>query len=116
MIENWKKAIVHFCTFFEVVKMLNAKGIIMKQNNVKESIECLLKNCPDVLTARKVVNWTPLEKNTVYDILKSGELPSIKYRGSYIISKADLIRYLVDHVNAPPKHEICIKEDMTDGH
>ena len=87
----------------------------MKQNNVKESIERLLKNCPDVLTARKVINWTPFGKNTVYEILKSGELPSLKYRGSYIISKADLIQYLVDHVNDAPKHEICIKEDVTDG-
>ena len=85
----------------------------MEQNEMREAIEHLLKHCPDVLTPRKVVEWSPFGKNTVYAILRDGELPSVRYRGVYLIAKSDLIQYLVDHANDKPRKNLFIKENET---
>lgn len=87
----------------------------MKQNEIREAIEHLLKNCPEILSPKKVAKWSPLGKNEVYELLKKGELPSVRYRGAYIIAKRDLVQYLVDHANDEPKSNLRIKEKMTDA-
>ena len=43
----------------------------------------LLRDCPDVLTPRKVASWTHQSKNTVYALIHSGALPAYPYRGGF---------------------------------
>ncbi len=86
----------------------------MEQNEMYKAIEHLLENCPDVLTPKKIVRWSPLGKNTVYEIIKKGELRSFKYRGTYLIAKSDLVQYLVDHANDKPRRNLFVKEKMAD--
>ena len=61
----------------------------------------LLRGAPDVLTPSKIVRWTPFGKNTVYELINSGKLPSFPYRGMHIVAKLDLIDYLVATANDP---------------
>ncbi|SDB29039.1 Helix-turn-helix domain-containing protein [Ruminococcaceae bacterium FB2012] len=68
-----------------------------KLENYRQQLEHLLRKCPDILTPAKAAKWSPLGKNKVYELLKSGELRSFTYQGGYIISKADLIDYLAAH-------------------
>ena len=62
--------------------------------NIKEkrkAFEKLLAGAPEVMTPMQVAKWTPYGRNTVYAMLWSGELPSIQYRGTYLIGKAELV-------------------------
>ena len=68
-----------------------------KMENYRQQLEHLLRKCPNILTPAKVAKWSPLGKNKIYELLKSGELRSFTYQGGYIISKADLIDYLAEH-------------------
>ena len=63
----------------------------------RQQLEHLLRKCPDILTPAKAARWSPLGKNKIYELLKSGELRSFTYQGGYIISKSDLIDYLAAH-------------------
>lgn len=69
----------------------------MNNKEKRKEMERMLAKCPEILTPTKTVRWSPLGKNKVYELLKNGELRSFKYRGSYIISKDDLIDYLLEH-------------------
>ena len=57
-------------------------------------LEHLLRKCPDVLTVIGAANWTHMSKNTIHALIKEGKLVAYQYRGSKLISKADLIDYL----------------------
>ena len=57
----------------------------------------MLKNAPDLMTPLKVSKCTPLGKNRVYELIKSGEIRSIIFQNSYIVAKADVIEYLAEH-------------------
>ena len=73
------------------------EGSDTKLENYRQQLEHLLRKCPDILTPAKAAKWSPLGKNKIYELLKSGELRSFTYQGGYIISKADLIDYLAEH-------------------
>ena len=60
-------------------------------------LERMFRNCPEMLSPIKVSRWTPLGKNRVYALIKTGELKSFIYQGAYMIAKTDLIEYLADH-------------------
>ena len=60
-------------------------------------LEKMLKKCPEMLSAAKASKWSPIGKNRVYELVKSGELRSFLYRGAYMIMKSDLIEYLAEH-------------------
>jgi len=57
----------------------------------------MLRRCPEILTPSKINRWSPLGKNKVYELIKSGELKSIIYQNAYIVCKDDLIDYLARH-------------------
>ena len=63
----------------------------------RAGLEHLLKGCPDVLTPIGVARRTHQSKNTVYELIKTGELTAYPYRGKLLISKADLIDYMAEH-------------------
>lgn len=69
----------------------------MNKDEQRQEIERMLKGCPDILNPAKIVNWSPFGRNRVYELLKSGELRSFSYCGKYIVSKIDLIDYLIEH-------------------
>lgn len=69
----------------------------MNREEKRKELERLLRKCPEILTPSKVAKWSPLGRNRVYELLKSGELRSFPYQGGYIIGKEDLIDYLTEH-------------------
>ena len=71
----------------------------MTRNEFIIELERMLKNAPDLMTPLKVSKCTPLGKNRVYELIKSGEIRSIIFQNSYIVAKADVIEYLADHAN-----------------
>jgi len=75
----------------------------MTRDEKQHVLETMLRKCPDCLSPTKAANWSPLGKNHVYDLIKTGELRSFVYRGGYIIAKADLIEYLLDHCDEKSK-------------
>ncbi len=50
-----------------------------KSENYRQQLEHLLRKCPNILTPAKAAKWSPLGKNKIYELLKSGELRSFKY-------------------------------------
>lgn len=71
----------------------------MTRNEFITELERMLKKAPNLMTPLKISKWTPLGKNRVYELIKSGEIPSIIFQNSYIVAKADVIEYLADHAN-----------------
>ena len=73
-----------------------------KEKNIK-SLERFFRKCPDVLTPYGASKWMHVSKNTVYALIEAKRLPHYKYRGAYLISKADMIEYLAETTDDPPK-------------
>lgn len=73
-------------------------------------LERMLKNAPDLMTPLKVSKCTPLGKNRVYELIKSGEIRSIIFQNSYIVAKADVIEYLVDHANDKNRRHFALTD------
>lgn len=71
----------------------------MTRDEFITELERMLKKAPNLMTPLKISKWTPLGKNRVYELIKSGEIPSIIFQNSYIVAKADVIEYLADHAN-----------------
>lgn len=54
----------------------------------------------DILTSEELLAILPIGRNSLYALLKNGELKSIKCGGKYIITKMELLRYLeIDNKN-----------------
>ena len=69
----------------------------MNKEEKRKELERMLRRCPEVLSPIKVSRWSPFGKNRVYEMIHTGELRSYVYQGGYIISKDDLIDYLIEH-------------------
>jgi excisionase family DNA binding protein len=65
----------------------------------RKAFEKLLAGAPEVMPPLQVPKWTPYGRNTVYAMLRSGKLPSIQYRGTHLISKAELVEYMTAHAD-----------------
>ena len=78
----------------------------MNKEEKRQLLEQMLKRCPEILSPIKAARWSPLGKNRVYELLHSGELRSFVYQGGYVISKDDLIDYLIEHCNDEPARSI----------
>ena len=83
----------------------------MNIHEKRKAFEKLLTSAPEVMTPMQVAKWTPYGRNTVYAMLRSGELPSIQYRGTYLISKAELVEYMIAHADDIPRKRFTIKGD-----
>lgn len=70
----------------------------------------MLREAPEIMTPIKVSRFSPLGKNHVYELIKSGELRSFVYQQSYIIAKCDLIEYLADHSDDEPRRTISLSK------
>ena len=80
----------------------------MTRNEFIIELERMLKNVPDLMTPLKVSKCTPLGKNRVYELIKSGEIPSIIFQSSYLIAKSDVIEYLAAHANDKSRRHFAL--------
>lgn len=55
----------------------------------------MLPDYPDVLSAAQVAKILHIGKTRTYQLLRSGEIPSIRIGNSYRIPRAQLISYLL---------------------
>ena len=62
-----------------------------------EQLERMLVNLPEIMSPMKVYKNVPIGKHRVYELIKTKELRSFIFQGTYIIAKVDLIEYLADH-------------------
>lgn len=74
----------------------------------------MFKNEPDVLTVPDVIRLLRIGKNSVYRLIKEGEIGSIRQGKKIIVPKVCLIEYLADESNyqilsptAPENHLKC---------
>lgn len=82
----------------------------MTRNEFIIELERMLKNAPDLMTPIKVSKCTPLGKNRVYELIKSGEIRSIIFQNSYIVAKADVIEYLANHANDKNRRHFALTD------
>ena len=71
-------------------------------------LEKLLRKAPEIMTPIKASKFSPLGRNRVYELIKSGELPAYVYQKSYIIAKSDLIEYLAEHSDDKSRRNFTI--------
>ena len=86
----------------------------MTREELMVEFERLLRRAPELMTPMKVSRCSPLGKNRVYELIKSGELRSIIYQGGYLVGKDDLISYLVDHCNDKNRKKYATLRDTED--
>lgn len=67
----------------------------MTNEEQRNQLEKMLKKCPEILTPLKAAKWMPIGKNAVYAAIKSKELESYVYKGTYIITKDAMIDYII---------------------
>ena len=87
----------------------------MENENRRQDLEWLLRGCPDILSPIQAARWTKKSKNTIYALLKSGELRSFVMRGAHLISKLDLIDYLLLHADDTDGKRFRVGGDRDDG-
>lgn len=61
---------------------------------VKIIIQDLFKNYPDVVTIKDVQEMLRIGRNAVYNLLRSGNIKSIRSGKKYLIPKLSVIKYL----------------------
>ena len=81
----------------------------------RQDLEWLLRGCPDILSPIQAARWTKKSKNTIYALLKSGELRSFVMRGAHLIYKLDLIDYLLLHADDTDGKRFRVGGDNNDG-
>lgn len=59
----------------------------------------MFKNEKDILTVPDVIRLLRIGKNTVYNLIKSGKIKSIRQGKKIIVPKVCLIEYLLDENN-----------------
>lgn len=82
-----------------------------REEKVRE-LNRMLARCPELMTPNTLIKWTHFGKNRVYTLLKEHAIRSfIIYRGGYVISKDDLIDFLVSTSDDPSSKKYHIKGD-----
>ncbi len=54
------------------------------------------KDAPGLLTIREVVDRSALSRRTIYSLIRSGELPSVKIGGARRVREDDLDRFIAE--------------------
>ena len=55
----------------------------MTREEKKRELTRMLKKAPEILSPRKAAQWSPLSRNAVYDLIRTGELRSFRYYTRY---------------------------------
>ena len=85
--------------------------IKMTRKELRAELERMLSRAPEIMTPMKAHRYSPLGKNKVYELIKTGTLRSVIYQGGYLIAKIDLIDYLVDHCNDKKRRKFATLDD-----
>lgn len=54
----------------------------------------MFENYPDILTLKQVQNMLHIGRNSMLDLIYSGEIEAFKIKGKWRILKSDLILYI----------------------
>ncbi len=69
----------------------------MTRDEKKAALRSLFRELPEIMTPIQISRALHQSKNLVYEKLKEKELPGYIVRGRYLIAKADLIEYIIEH-------------------
>ena len=69
----------------------------MTNEEKRKALTSLLRQLPDVLVPMQIARALHQSKNLIYKKLKCGELPYYPVNGKYLVAKADLIEYIIEH-------------------
>ena len=69
----------------------------MTRDEKLQALRSLFRELPDILTPIQVARAIHQSKNLVYEKLKEKKLPGYIVHGRYLIAKADLIEYIIEH-------------------
>lgn len=69
----------------------------MTRDEKQQTLRSLFRELPDILTPIQVARAIHQSKNLVYEKLKEKILPGYVVHGRYLIAKADLIEYIIEH-------------------
>ena len=61
------------------------------------ALESLFRELSEILTPIQIARALHQSKNLIYEKLKEKELPGYIVHGRYLIAKADLIEYIIEH-------------------
>lgn len=61
------------------------------------ALESLFRKLPEIMTPIQIARALHQSKNLIYEKLKEKELPGHIVHGRYLIAKADLIEYIIEH-------------------
>ena len=71
----------------------------MTRDEKLQALRSLFRELPDILTPIQVARAIHQSKNLVYEKLKEKILPGYVVHGRYLIAKADLIEYIIEHAD-----------------
>ena len=69
----------------------------MTTEEKRMALASLFRELPEIMTPMQIARALHQSKNLVYDKLKEKELPGYIVHGRYLIAKADLIEYIIQH-------------------
>ena len=69
----------------------------MTREEKQTALRSQFRELPDIMTPVQIARAIHQSKNLVYEKLKEKELPGCIVHGRYLIAKADLIEYVIEH-------------------
>ena len=69
----------------------------MTRDEKKAALRSLFRELPEIMTPIQIARALHQSKNLIYEKLKEKDLPGYIVRGRYLIAKADLIKYIIEH-------------------
>ena len=69
----------------------------MTREEKQTALRLLFRELPEIMTPVQIARAIHQSKNLVYEKLKEKELPGCIVHGRYLIAKADLIEYVIEH-------------------
>ena len=69
----------------------------MTREEKQAELRSLFRKLPEIMTPVQIARAIHQSKNLVYEKLKEKELPGCIVHGRYLIAKADLIEYVIEH-------------------
>ena len=69
----------------------------MTRDKKQAALMLLFRELPEILTPIQIARALHQSKNLIYEKLKEKDLPGYIVRGRYLIAKADLIEYIIEH-------------------
>ena len=69
----------------------------MTREEKQAALRSLFRELPEIMTPIQIARAIHQSKNLVYEKLKEKELPGYIVHGRYLIAKADLIEYIIEH-------------------